>query len=417
MNRIPSNLLSLALGSDSSTLCYELSRKLGALNPGKHVFSTESRAFDLHEAVCHKVLHGRLSDRVHALVDSRYDESDGVSEVALNAVYEFDYGGDDFAGVIVTYQAGDCTETTTFLIGPSKEANLGVFRYVCERLSEASGEVLVFERGSWHKDESLFDSIRKSSLETLVLRGSMKAAIVDDVKSFLASRAVYEKYRVPYKRGVLLYGPPGNGKTHFLKGLLASIAAPCLYVRSLNGSHHNDHESLRRVFARARAVAPCLLVFEDLESVLNEHNRSFFLNELDGFSDNTGIVVIATTNYPEQIDPAIIDRPSRFDRKYLFDLPTAEERLQFLLLWRASLDAEMRPDDDVLERIANSAQGFSYAYLKELTTSATMSWMHTRGAMSETLVDVIQTLKLESKKGKTPGSGRGARRVGLTPEA
>jgi hypothetical protein len=417
MNRIPSNLLSVALTADSSTLCYELSRKLGTLYPGKHVFSTEARAFDLHEALERKLIHGQLCDRVHSVVDSRYDEADGVSEVAYNAVYEFDFGGEDFVGVVVTYQAGDCTETTTFLVGNSKKANLEVFRFVCERLGEGSGEVLVFERGAWHKDESLFTAIRKSSLETLVLRGSMKAAIVDDVRSFLASRSVYEKYRVPYKRGILLYGPPGNGKTHFLKGLLASIVAPCLYVRSLNGSHHNDHESLRRVFARARSVAPCLLVFEDLESVLNEHNRSFFLNELDGFAENTGIVVIATTNYPEQIDPAIIDRPSRFDRKYLFDLPTAEERLEFLLLWRDALETEMRPDEEALERIANSAQGFSFAYLKELTTSATMSWMLTRGSMSDTLQDVLQALKLESRKGKAPGSARGTRRVGLTPEA
>ena len=217
----------------------------------------------------------------------------------------------------------------------------------------------------------------------------------------------------------MLYGPPGNGKTHFLKGLLATVEVPCLYVKSLVNHHRNDHDALRRIFVRARSVAPCLLVLEDLETIVGDDNRSFFLNELDGFSENTGVAVLATTNYPERIDPAIIDRPGRFDRKYLFDLPSTDERLAYLERWARGLEAELRPSQDRLARTADTTRDFSFAYLKELTISATIAWVRTAraGGMDTVLEEVVGTLKDQAKKGRSPGSGARTRRVGLIPEA
>jgi len=114
---------------------------------------------------------------------------------------------------------------------------------------------------------------------------------------------VYERYGVPWKRGVLFLGPPGNGKTHTLKALLnASPGVPCLYVKSFKADYRGtDQDNIRKVFGRARACAPCLLVLEDLDSLIDDENRSFFLNELDGFADNAGIVTLATTNHPDKL--------------------------------------------------------------------------------------------------------------------
>src|SRR5690349_12665 len=81
------------------------------------------------------------------------------------------------------------------------------------------------------------------------------------------------------------------------------------------------------VFKRARMKPPCVIVLEDLDSMIDNKNRSFFLNELDGFHSNTGVVVLATTNHPEKLDSSILDRPSRFDRKYYFQLPAEAELL------------------------------------------------------------------------------------------
>src|SRR5881396_1229792 len=86
--------------------------------------------------------------------------------------------------------------------------------------------------------------------------------------------------------------------------------------------------------SRSYLTGPCLLI--------DEENRAFFLNELDGFAANTGVVVLATTNHPEKLDPAILDRPSRFDRKYYFSLPAPRERLAYAFSWNQSLEPELR---------------------------------------------------------------------------
>jgi SpoVK/Ycf46/Vps4 family AAA+-type ATPase len=72
---------------------------------------------------------------------------------------------------------------------------------------------------------------------------------------------------------------------------------------------------IQTIFEKARQVAPCILVLEDLDSLVNDRNRSYFLNQVDGLEDNNGILIIGTTNYLDRLDPGLSKRPSRFDRK------------------------------------------------------------------------------------------------------
>ena len=109
---------------------------------------------------------------------------------------------------------------------------------------------------------------------------------------------------------------------------------------------------------------------------MSNDNRSFFLNQLDGFERNHGMIILATTNYPDRIDSAIIDRPSRFDRKYHFPLPTLAERQEYLSSWQQQLCAETKWKPEEVEASASRTDGFSFAYLKELVISSVMSWMH-----------------------------------------
>jgi AAA+ superfamily predicted ATPase len=136
-----------------------------------------------------------------------------------------------------------------------------------------------------------------------------------------------------------------------------------------------DEFNIRQVFDRARRSAPCVLVLEDLDSLLTAYNRSFFLNELDGFASNIGIVTLATTNHPERLDPSILDRPSRFDRKYPFDLPEIAERTAYITMWNESLKLDLRLSDEGVAKISEATEGFSFAYLKELFLSSKMRWI------------------------------------------
>lgn len=80
-----------------------------------------------------------------------------------------------------------------------------------------------------------------------------------------------------------------------------------------------EEASMANVFNKARQVAPCVVILEDLDALINDNNRSFFLNQMDGLQGNDGLLVIATTNHFDRLDPGLSTRPSRFDRKlYVF---------------------------------------------------------------------------------------------------
>lgn len=131
-----------------------------------------------------------------------------------------------------------------------------------------------------------------------------------------------------------MYGPPGelhyctclcvdidanigNGKTISMKAIMKDCDAKGyypLYVKSFR-SWKGDEGAMTDVFEKARQLSPCVVILEDLDSLINPSNRSFFLNQLDGLESNDGLLVIGTTNHLDHIDPALRDRPSRFDRK------------------------------------------------------------------------------------------------------
>ena len=109
--------------------------------------------------------------------------------------------------------------------------------------------------------------------------------------------------------------------------------------------------------------------------MVTQHVKSFFLNELDGLVQNQGVLTIATTNHPERIDDAILNRPSRFDVKYDFTLPKESLRKQFALKWikkarESAIEVEnlfARSDDEAIAGdIAKRTEGWSFAFLKEL---------------------------------------------------
>ena len=274
-----------------------------------------------------------------------------------------------------------------WILADTQEIARAFFVAVCKWNTELHSEVLVFDGGSWYKDENLFQDIKGATFDNLILRGNLKQEIRDDLVQFFNSRALYEEYGIPWKRGILFIGPPGNGKTHTVKALINSMEQPCLYIKSLQG--------IQQVFDRARRTSPCILVLEDLDLQLHPQMRSAFLNELDGFAANIGIVTLATTNHPERLDPGILDRPSRFDRKYHFELPDVPERSSYLAMWNASLKPALQLSSEGISKISELTADFSFAYLKELFLSSMMQWITTPGqsTMEQVMIDKVATLR------------------------
>jgi hypothetical protein len=161
--------------------------------------------------------------------------------------------------------------------------------------SSLHNEVWVFQ-GSWVKDSQLYQNVMKSRWEDVILDKGMKDDLIELVGRFFSSREQYHRLRVPWKRGVIFYGPPGNGKTLSIKATMRTLykrnpPIPTLYVKVLLNQY-----SIDVVFAKARQEAPCYLVFEDLDSLVTDRLRSFFLNAVDGISENEGVFMIGSTN-------------------------------------------------------------------------------------------------------------------------
>jgi SpoVK/Ycf46/Vps4 family AAA+-type ATPase len=243
--------------------------------------------------------------------------------------------------------------------------------------------ILVFQDGCFSKNSRLHRDVRRSSWDDLILRGATKDEIARDFERFFASKEAYVAHGAPWRRGALFLGPPGNGKTHCVKALVNRLEKPTIYVRGFRHRYRTTADCISEVFERARQIAPCVVVLEDLDGLFDAEGLAFFLNELDGFAENSGLVTLGTTNHPERLDPALLDRPSRFDRTYAFELPNDEERRRFLERQNERLATAGKLGAAVIDELVGATRDFSFAYLKELVVGALLTVASGAGSSTE----------------------------------
>lgn len=292
------------------------------------------------------------------------------------------------------------------LIFAESDAHLGSFLSEMRVRQLADRQLLVFTDTRDGLERSRETAERPVDREGVFMDESLKEQIFRSVDTFFADdRSFYQTYGVPYKRGILLYGKPGNGKTTLVKSISATVNAPVAYwqITEFTGS-----ESIQQVFDAAVKLAPMVLVVEDIDS-MPESCRSYFLNTLDGATSREGIFLIGTTNYPEKIDPALMNRAGRFDRAYEVKLPSEPLRLAYLTYKGAGRLTE----EAALPGIARLTEGFTFAQLAELYVSAALE-LHQTGATDwEQLIAGMKTdlSKGRSREWMTESAGR---RVGFS---
>ena len=397
------NFIRDALYKPNDYIAYHVARELKELHPGKTIVEGREWFFDLEGFVRAEKCSVIEQKCVFHHVKTEWEGTGKklkhrIQNSWLNVLWK----GQLLDVVLITW-AEDCYRRRhQWIVAEEKEFAEEFFKAVCEWGYEVRGEILVFHDGYFQKDKQLFDSIKSATFDNLVLPGSLKQQIQSDFQQFLESREVFERYKIPWKRGAIFIGPPGNGKTHTLKALVNQLGKPCLYVRSFKSNDDTEQENIGEVFKRSRMTTPSVVVLEDLDSMIDNKNRSFFLNELDGFRANTGVIVLATTNHPQRLDPSILDRPSRFDRKYHFALPAEPERLAYIAKWNEDLQPELRVSRSAAERIVCETEGFSFAYLKELFVAAMVEWMSSggNGSMDDVIIAQTELLRGQMKNKK-----------------
>lgn len=211
---------------------------------------------------------------------------------------------------------------------------------------------------------------------------------VQEIIEFLKAPDKFKKLGGRIPKGVLLVGPPGTGKTLLARAIAGEAGVPFF---SISGSDFMEMfvgvgaSRVRDMFEQGKKSAPCIIFIDEIDAVGQKRSRmsggyggggyseqeqtlNAMLVEMDGFDANEGVIIVAATNRPDVLDPALL-RPGRFDRQIMVDLPTLKGREQILALHGSKI--KFAPDAD-LGRIARGTPGFSGADLANLLNEAAL---------------------------------------------
>jgi cell division protease FtsH len=207
---------------------------------------------------------------------------------------------------------------------------------------------------------------------------------LEEIIEFLKNPSYFQRLGGEVPRGVLLVGPPGTGKTLLARAVAGEANVPFF---SITGSNFMEMlvgvgaSRVRDLFEEAKKASPSIIFIDELDSIgrrrgaglggghdEREQTLNQLLSEMDGFEPNEGVIVMAATNRPDILDPALL-RPGRFDRRISADLPTMQDRLEIL-----KIHGRNKPmaDDIDMEEVARGTPGFSGADLENLLNEAAL---------------------------------------------
>ncbi len=196
-----------------------------------------------------------------------------------------------------------------------------------------------------------------------------------EIVSYLHDPKQYEEIGASMPKGILLVGPPGTGKTMLAKAVAGEANVPFF---SISGSEFVEMfvgmgaSKVRDLFRQAKEKAPCIVFIDEIDAIGKKRDGQFggndereqtlnqLLTEMDGFEGNTGVIILAATNRPESLDPALL-RPGRFDRRVPVELPDLKGREEILKVHAKKIRVNSDVDFSVIARMASGASGAELA--------------------------------------------------------
>ena len=241
----------------------------------------------------------------------------------------------------------------------------------------------------------------------LVLDHKIRSLLKDDFESFFEREAWFRENKLPFRRGYLLHGPPGNGKSTAVRAMMTSRGLTA-YTTRLFDSQVDDSD-LDRLFELAVKNRPSMVLLEDLDRAFpktgvtkSRVSLQQLLNNLDGVGTGEGVIVVATANEPTILDPAILRRPGRFDRVVHFPNPSRELRHQYLQQLNPGLPARQ------LKLSVEESEGLSFAQLREVHIIAGQRAFERKGEIGEAdLILAIHALRQSTLTASRRGNAAG----------
>jgi len=296
----------------------------------------------------------------------------------------------DTGGVIVNLlmdgqmliEKGDIRCTVTVSVNPRVRGSVqleGPVKNRKEMEESIAGIVDIVEKENFYRGKKIefsgrirFLDVKDRTWDSIILDTETKSEIKANTVDFLRRSDEWGKYGIPLKRGILLAGEPGTGKTIICRALMAE--AEGITCITTNGYALDDDDYVTTLYELAEDLSPCIVFIEDID-LIGQNRMEFgymrgpallsLLSVMDGVEEQREVVTVATTNCLETLDKALSQRPSRFDRVIKLTRPSVEQRRELI----SRLCRKIPLPEDTQEYIAGKADNCTPAQLQEIVYS------------------------------------------------